>query len=115
MNFSQITKLAEETRDETYGILCGHDRWGYEVVGFYSDIVSTAKEEVESPYRKGKREKAENIARYRVQMMAHGEIDYANAAHRDEVALHRNELNFVAAGIKSGMIEEITEDDLLDD
>ena len=115
MNFNEICQLAETTRDSVYGLRVGSDRFGYDAVAFVDDIVSTVEEPTESPYRKGKREKAENIARYRVQMMAHGEIDYTKAAHTDPVAQHRAELAFVAGGIRTGMIDPIDEDDLLDD
>ena len=115
MDFKAICQLAEETRDETYGILCGHDRWGYEVVGFYSDIVSTEPEgPTESDFRRLKRIKAENVAVYRKAVEETGEFSYDDAVHTDEVAQHRAELAWVAAGIKAGFIDPITEYDLLD-
>lgn len=115
MNFNEICALAEETRDETYGLRVGSDRFGYDAVAFVKDIKSTTKEEVESPYRKGKREKAENIARYRCQMLADGEFSYDDAPHRNERQLNNNVLAFVAAGVRSGMIDPISEDDLIDE
>ena len=115
MNFNEICQLAESTRDEVYGLRVGSDRFGHDAVAFVSDIKSTAKEEVESPYRKGKREKAENIARYRVELMANGEFSYENAAHTNPVAQHRAEMAFVAMAVKNGLVDPIDEDDLLDD
>ena len=115
MNFNEICQLAETTRDDVYGLRVGSDRFGYDAVAFVSDIVSTVEEPVESLYQKGKREKRENIAVYRAAVEKCGEFSYDDAVNRDELAKHRSELAFVAAGIKAGYIEEITEDDLLDD
>ena len=82
---------------------------------FYDDIeIVESDEPTESEYRRIKREKAENIARYRVEYMAHGEFSYDNAAHRDERVLFNNELAFVGAMVKAGILEAITEEDLLD-
>jgi hypothetical protein len=51
---------------------------------------------------------------YRAAFEANGEFSYDDAVNRDEVAQHRAELAFVAGGIRTGMIEPISEDDLLD-
>ena len=115
MNFAEICRQAENTRDEVYGWKVGSDRFGYDAVMFYDDINTVeSNEPTESEYRKMKREKAENVARYRVEIMARGEFSYDNAAHRDEAKLNNCELAFVAGAIRSGLIEPITEDDLLD-
>jgi hypothetical protein len=114
MNFIEICQLAETTRDDVYGLRVGSDRFNHDAICFVSDIKSTAKEEVESPYRKGKREKAENIARYRCQMMANGKFSFERAAHTKPMAQHRSEMAFVAMAVKNGLCENITEDDLLD-
>ena len=114
MNFNEICQLAESTRDEVYGLRVGSDRFGHDAVAFVSDIVSTVEEPTESPYQKGKREKRENLAVYRAAFEANGEFSYDDAVNRDEVAQHRAELAFVAGGIRTGMIEPISEDDLLD-
>lgn len=115
MNFNELCQLADLDRDEIYGLRVGSDRFGHDAVAFLSNIKSTSKEVVESPYQQGKREKRENIAIYRAAVDATGEFSYNDAAHRDEVSLNRNQINFVSAGVRSGMVEEITEDDLLDD
>ena len=115
MKFNEIRQLADLDRDETYGLRVGSDRFGHDAVAFLSNIKSTTKEAVESPYQQGKREKCENIAIYRAAVDATGEFSYDDAAHRDEIALNRNQISFVTAGIKSGMMEEITDEDLLDD
>lgn len=115
MNFNEICREAELSRDAIYGWKIGTTKNGDEAVMFYDDIVAVESDEpTESEYRKMKREKAENIARYRVQMMAHGEFSYDHAAHRDEIALNSNEIAFVGAMVKAGLIEPITEDDLID-
>ena len=114
MKFNEICQAADLDRDQVYGLRVGSDRFGYDAVAFSGDIVSTVQEPTESPYQRGKREKRENIAVYRAAFETTGKFSYDDAVNRDELALHRNQLNFVAAGIKSGMIEEITEDDLLD-
>jgi hypothetical protein len=114
MKFNEICREAELTRDEVYGLRVGSDRFGYDAVAFVSDIVSTVEEPTESPYQKGKREKRENLAVYRAAFEANGEFSYDDAVNRDEVALHTNEQTFVGAMIKAEIMEEITEDDLLD-
>lgn len=114
MNFNEICQLAETTRDEVYGLRVGSDRFGYDAVCFVSDIVSTAKEEVESPYRKGKREKRANLEVYRAAFEANGEFSYDDAVHTDSVSQHRAEMAFVAMAVKNGLCESIDEDDLLD-
>ena len=115
MKFNEICQIADLDRDEIYGLRVGSDRFGFDAEAFLSDVKSTVKEVVESAYEQGKREKRENIAIYRAAVDATGEFSYDDAAHRDEVALNRNQINFVSAGVRSGMMEEITEDDLLDD
>lgn len=115
MNFNEICQLAESTRDEVYGLRVGSDRFGYDAVCFVDDIVSTVEEPTESPYQKGKREKRDNLEVYRAAYEAYGEFSYTDAVHTDAVAQHRAELAFVAGGIRTGMIEPISEDDLLDD
>jgi hypothetical protein len=108
MNFNEICQLAETTRDEVYGLRVGSDRFGYDAVAFVSDIVSTVEEPTESPYQRGKREKRENLAVYRAAFEANGEFSYDDAVNTAELA-------FVAGGIRTGMIDPITDDDLLDD
>ena len=116
MNFNEICALAESTRDEVYGLRVGSDRFGYDAVAFVSDIVSTEPEgPTESDFRRLKRIKAENVAVYRKAVEETGEFSYDDAVHTDEVAQHRAELAWVAAGIKAGFIDPITSDDLLDD
>ena len=107
MNFNEICQLAESTRDQVYGLRVGSDRFGYDAVCFV--------EPTESPYQKGKREKRDNLEVYRAAYEAYGEFSYTDAVHTDAVAQHRAELAFVAGGIRTGMIDPITEDDLLDD
>jgi len=114
MKFNEICQLADLDRDQVYGLRLGSDRFGHDAVAHFSDIVSTVQEPTETPYQRGKREKRENIAVYRAAFEATGEFSYDDAVNRDEIALTRSELAFVAAGIKAGYIEEITKEDLLD-
>lgn len=114
MNYNEICQLAELDRDEIYGLRVGADRFGHDAVARFGDITATAKEPTETLYQRGKREKRENIAVYRTSVEATGEFSYDDAVNRDEIALNRSELAFVAAGIKAGYIEEITKEDLLD-
>lgn len=114
MNFNEICQFAETTRDSVYGLRVGSDRFGYDAVCFVDDIVSTVEQPTESPYQRGKREKRENIAVYRAAVEQCGEFSYDDAVHTDAVAQHRAELAFVAGGIRTGMIDPIDEDDLLD-
>ena len=107
MNFNEICREAELTRDEIYGLAIGDD------VYFVADLVDTQEQErQESEYRKLKRIKAENTANYRKQYEENESFEYNG--NRDEIALHTNEQTFVGAMIKAGIMEEITEDDLLD-
>ena len=115
MNFSQITKLAEETRDQVYGLKIGTDRWGYDAVAFVDDIVSTEPEgPTESDFRRLKRIKAANVEVYRKAVEETGEFSYDDAVHTNPVAQHRAEMAFVAMAVKNGLCESIDEDDLLD-
>lgn len=107
MKFNEILAEAEATRDSIYGI--GGKNW--EVFG--DQLVDTTEQErQESEYRKLKRIKAENTANYRKQYEENESFEYNG--NRDEIALHTNEQTFVGAMIKIGIMEEITEDDLLD-
>lgn len=114
MKFNEICQIADLDRDQVYGLRVGADRFGHDAVAHCSDIASTVQEPTESLYQRGKREKRENIAVYRASVEATGEFSYDDAVNRDEIALNRSELAFVAAGIKAGYIEEITKEDLLD-
>jgi len=107
MKFNEILAEAEATRDSIYGI--GGKNWQV----FGDELVDTSEQErQESEYRKLKRIKAENTESYRNQMDQAGQFEYNN--NRDENALYAAEQTFVGAMIKAGVMDEITEDDLLD-
>lgn len=108
MNFQEICREAELTRDEIYGLQIG------DKVVFVADLEEKQEEEErETEYRRKKRLRAENVERYRQQLQDGGEIQYDG--HIDEISLNNNLIGFVGAAMKVGLIEEITEDDFLDD
>ncbi len=114
MNFNEIRQEAEETREETYGLRVGSDRFGYDAVAFVSDVrnVNGSKIDEETAHAKLKREKAENVAHYRAQDERGEEIGY-DGPNRDEVAQHRNELAMIKGMIDNGVItlEDLEEDE----
>lgn len=115
MNFNEIRQEAEETREETYGLRVGSDRFGYDAVAFVSNVRNVNGSEIveETEHEKLKREKAENVAHYRAQDDRKEEIIY-NGPHCDEVAQHRAELAWVAGMVRAGLIdaEDLTDGDL---
>ena len=104
MNFQEICREAELTRDEIYGLQIG------DKVIFMADLEQNQEEEErETEYRRKKRLRAENVERYRQQLQDGGEIQYDG--HIDEIALNNNLIGFVGAAMKVGLIEELTEDE----
>ena len=108
MNFNEIRQEAEETREETYGLRVGSNRFGYDAVAFVRNVRnvdgSKIDEDTETEHEQLKREKAENVAHYRAQDDRGEEIGY-DGPHSDEVAQHRAELAWVAAMVRTGLID----------
>jgi hypothetical protein len=107
MTFQEIIVEANETRDETYGLRVGSNAKGTDVVLWGSQFKS--EQEAETEHARLKRIKAENVARYRSQVEADGEIQYDG--HVDEVAQHRAEIAMVQGMLNARLI---TRDDLED-
>lgn len=110
MTFQEITREAETTRDETYGLRVGSkDEWT-DRIEWGSQFKDRDETETETEHARLKREKAENIERYRAQVERDEEIAYDG--HRDEVAQHRAEIAMVKGMLNAGLIDA---DDLTDE